>query len=332
MKKSLLSFGCLLLATSMIAKKVKFAVDMAGQTVNATGVHVIGDFQTAAGLGPDLDPATATLTQEGATTIYSLIVDIPAFQKYEYKFVNGNLSYEVEIVPDAAQVGYNFNDNRWLYVDSLANDTTFIGAVLFGGSSPAGKNLIRYKVDISNLSVPPYGVHVGTSYNSFLPYKTRLYSFGNGVYEIINYLDNGTYLYNFINGKTLSDIETSVPASCSSSGARSIVLNKDSVLPVVCFNYCTDCASVGLRELTANTTSFKLFPNPVKNSVTFQSTGNEEITAISIYDITGKKVKDISNIKASSYSILYLGLEEGLYTVKITNTNKEQQHLKLIVK
>ncbi|MBI3521329.1 MAG: T9SS type A sorting domain-containing protein [Bacteroidetes bacterium] len=331
MKKILLSIGCALIATSLTAKKVKFAVDMAGQIVNSTGVHVIGDFQTAAGLGPDLDPSTATLTQEGATTIYSLIVDIPAFQKYEYKFVNGDLSYEVEIVPDAAQVGYNFNDNRWLYVDSLANDTTYVGAILFGGSAPAGKNLIRYKVDISNLSVPAYGVHVGTNYNNFLPYKTRLYSFGSGVYEIINYLDNGTYLYNYINGKTLSDIETSVPSSCSSSGTRSITLNKDSVLPVVCFNYCTDCASVGVHELTSTTSVFKLFPNPVRNSVTFQSTSNEEITSIGIYDISGKKVKDIPNIKASSYSILYLGLAKGIYTVNITNTYKQQQHLKLIV-
>ena len=79
---------------------------------------------------------TTTLTQEGSTEIYSIVVDIPAFAKYEYKFLNGDQFYEAEFVP-IIRVGYNFNDNRWIYVDSLANDTTFVGAILFAGNAPA---------------------------------------------------------------------------------------------------------------------------------------------------------------------------------------------------
>jgi DNA repair exonuclease SbcCD ATPase subunit len=38
-----------------------------------------------------------------------------------------------------------------LYVDSLADDTTYVGALIFAGNAPAGLELIRYKVDMENI-------------------------------------------------------------------------------------------------------------------------------------------------------------------------------------
>ena len=175
MKKLLLSITILLTSLCLSAKKVKFAVDMTGQTISAFGVHIVGDFQEAAGYPLNFDPAATPLTQEGSTNIYSIIVTIPAFTKYEYLFVNGDQTYEAEFVPDESRVGYNFVDNRWLYVDSLANDTTFVGAILFSGNAPAGLSLVRYKVDMNNaLPVSPNGIHVGTSDDAFSPVKTKL--------------------------------------------------------------------------------------------------------------------------------------------------------------
>ena len=57
---------------------------MAHQVVNTTGVHIVGDFQTLAGFaGGDWISSSTPMTQEGTSTIYSIVVDIPAFQKYE---------------------------------------------------------------------------------------------------------------------------------------------------------------------------------------------------------------------------------------------------------
>src|SRR6185436_15682419 len=152
MKKILFIFLFLLVAGISVAKKVKFAVDMTGQVLNVTGVHIGGDFQTLAGFaGGDWMPGTTPMTQEtGDTNIYSIVVDIPAFTKYEYKVINGDQWYEAEFVPLESRVGYNFNDNRWLWVDSLSNDTTFVGALLFSGNAPAGLKLLRVVVDMQN--------------------------------------------------------------------------------------------------------------------------------------------------------------------------------------
>jgi len=56
MKKLLLATAALAMFTGAFAKKVKFQVDMTGQTVSANGVHVAGNFQAAAGASGDWKP------------------------------------------------------------------------------------------------------------------------------------------------------------------------------------------------------------------------------------------------------------------------------------
>ena len=333
MKKHLLSLIFILATGTLLAKKVKFAVDMTGQIINPTGIHIIGDFQALAGLGADLDPATAPMTQEGLTDIYSIIVDIPAFRKYEYKIVNGNLSYEVEFVPDESRVGYNFNDNRWMYVDSLRNDTSFVGAILFSGNAPAGYNLIRYKVDMNNASaIPSTGVHVGSSNNFFSPSEVRMYSFGDSIYEIINYfsVNNTTTNYRFFNGNTNGDAEV-ITGSCSVFGNREISSVKDTVLPIVCFSYCTDCNSTSVKDLSISAAIFKVYPNPAKDHFTFESSQNNLIETVSILNVTGQNIIEVLNINQQNFTLHNLSLSSGIYTARVLNQNKQAQYLKLII-
>ena len=111
MKKTVLVLACITFSFVAMAKKVKFAVNMLNETVNTTGVHVMGDFQQVAGFSNgNWQPNTTQCTQEGSSTIYSVVVDIPANAKYEYIFLNGDQSYEVEFVPVICRVGYNFDD------------------------------------------------------------------------------------------------------------------------------------------------------------------------------------------------------------------------------
>ena len=188
MKKVFIVAILMLLSLVSNAKKVKFSVNMSAQLVNTTGVHVAGDFQTIAGFaGGDWNSATTTLTPEVSNpSIYSIVLDIPAFAKYEYKYVNGDQFYEAEFVPQESRVGYNFNDNRWLYIDSLANDTTDIGALLFAGNAPEGKILVRYLVDMQLQSlVNGSGVHIAGDFQGWDAAKNILYSFGSNIFEVI---------------------------------------------------------------------------------------------------------------------------------------------------
>lgn len=331
MKKVFGLIAALLVTASVSAKKVKFAVDMGSNLINASGVHLIGDFQVKAGFGTiDWDPSTMQLSQEGSSTIYSIIVNLPAFNKYEFKFVNGIQTYEAEFVPEESRVGYNFNDNRWLYLDSLANDTTFAGAVLFGGNAPSGKSLIRYKVDLTTAgTVSGNGVHVGTSYQSFSPTKTKMYSFGNNVFEIINYVANASYGYIYYNGNQAVNTET-VPGSCSVSGYRGINVSKDTVLNAVCFSDCVACIGAGIKQNNSTVYSINLFPNPATTYLTVRTNMTEKY-ALSLRDNVGRLVKNTQLVNSPETVIDLKGIAPGIYALMILSENGSYQTKKVIV-
>ncbi|MFN5346483.1 MAG: T9SS type A sorting domain-containing protein [Bacteroidota bacterium] len=305
----------ILISTIANAKVVHFVVDMSQQVVNVTGVHIVGDFQTLAGFsGGDWNSATTTMTQMASdTNLYEVYVDVPAFAKYEYKFVNGDQFYEAEFVPVESRVGYNFNDNRWIYVDSITNDTSFIGALLFAGNAPANKYLIRYLVDLSlEPSVNSSGVHLISDYQGFNPQTNILYSFGADVYEVINYVDGGFYQYKFVNGNTSADVEN-VPITCSSPlGYRVFTSATDVVLPVDCYGGCAACSISGLIESSHAT--FNLFPNPVNDFLYVRFEIQKE-RLIQIYDLNGKMVFENSTFRIVE-SINTSNFEAGTYQIK----------------
>lgn len=326
-------FTLLLILTGFnvsFAKKVKFAVDMTGTLVNVTGMHISGDFQTIAGFpGGDWNSASTPLTQEVAdTNIYSIIVDIPAFAKYEYKFVNGDLFYEAEFVPVESRVGYNFNDNRWLYVDSLANDTTFVGNIVFAANAPAGKILVRYLVDMQNqTSISANGIHVAGDFQGWDPTTTRLYSFGGTIYEIIAYVDAGTYEYKFFNGNTNLDSEV-VPSTCSNNGNRTVVVSADIVLDAFCFGTCYACSSVGIDEISF-TNGIRIFPNPASSSTVVMLEKSEGDERIELINSIGQVVNAYQLTSTNTLDIDLSNLNAGLYFIKRINSS---QSLNLVSK
>ncbi len=314
--KKLVLLAALFITTSAYSKKVKFAVDMTGQIINVTGIHVAGDFQTLAGFpGGDWASNTTTLTQEGSTDIYSIVVDIPAFAKYEYKFINGDQFYEAEFVPEYSRVGYNFNDNRWLYVDSLADDTTFIGAILFGGNAPAGQLLLRTLVDVSSIMpVSTAGIHVAGTFQGWSPTATIMYSFGSNVYEVISYAVAGTFEYKFYNGNTINDAEV-ITGACTINSNRTIVLAADTILPTMCYGSCSVCvASVA----ETNPSTFSVFPNPSENQtcISFRENGLRQVR---ISDATGKLIRSYNSVYGDKLIVSKDALSSGLYIIQVTD-------------
>jgi hypothetical protein len=329
MKTITLSLLLLLQFSPLFARKVKFSVDMTGQVVNINGVHITGDFQSICGLGSDWDPATAALTQEGTTSVYSIIVNLPAFRKYEYRFVNGIETYEAEFVPDESRVGYDMVDNRWLYVDSLRNDTAFTGKILFAGNAPAGLKLIRYKVDMRVAGpVSTRGIHVAASYQSspFSPTEKRLYSFGNGIYEIIDFAPVGTYTFVYLNGDVNTTAEM-VSGSCASNSMRTIVLAKDTALETVCFTTCKACVGVGIDEQTSPYNALNIYPNPSTSEVTIDYPATVPVQ-LKITDLSGRTILSAAEI-SSGYQVR--DLPAGFYQVTLTASDGMVSNIRLIV-
>jgi hypothetical protein len=336
MKKSILFFLLLLAAAPVFAKKVKFAVDMTGQVVDTAGVHVTGDFQALAGYaGGDWMPNTTVMTQEVSdTNIYSVIVDIPAFRVYEFKFLNGDQTYNVEFVPYESRVLYNFNDNRWIYIDSLANDTTTFGPVVFGANAPLGKYLLRFRVDMTNVaSVSTNGVHVGGAFQNWDAGATRMYSFDGTMYEYIAYVDTGMnslqHEFKYANGNTSSDYET-VPSDCAVNGNRATTVPKDSILESVCFGYCTNCLSIGIHE-QQQVSKLLLSPNPTSDYSLLQINDREPAHEISIADVSGRCVRIYSSYEGNALCLEKGELGEGLYIITVRGNSASVSTVKWFV-
>ncbi len=325
----------ILTVNSVDAKKVKFAVDMTGLPVSPNGIHVSGDFQEAAGYeGGNWQSNTTIMTSESGSAIYSVIVDIPAFAKYEYKFLNGDQWYEVEFVPLESRVGYEFNDNRWVYIDSLYNDTTMIPPVVFSGNAPAGHYLLRLNVDMSlEESIDPEGVHVALDFQNMDPDLTMLYSFGEDVYEQIVYVEAlpgyTAFSYTFVNGNTEAGYEI-VPVECAFDLYRYIEILKDTVVGPVCFSECVSCDALGTFEISGVSLAH-IYPNPCQENATLVFNDSNTSHDVTIIDILGKPVKKFNECKTQSLIIDRENLKTGIYFVKIESGNTWLSTLRLVI-
>lgn len=333
MKKIIFAALMLALATGTQAMKVKFAVDMTDVTVNTTGMHITGDFQEAAGFaGGNWSSNSTSLIQEGATQIYSIVVDLPAFQKYEYKFLNGDQFYDAEFVPVESRVGYNFNDNRWIYVDSLAADTFFVGAIKFAANAPEGKNLIRLLVNMQNETVSGAGVHVGGSFQGWSYATSILYSFEASVYEAIYYVDPASTIeYKFANGNALATAETIAGACVNVNGNRTVQVNVDTVLSAVCFSSCDSCSgNTGIAN-SGNKVSARLYPNPTTAQSQLVLGSNVTTGAtVSVTDLLGNKVNGY-NYDNSALTLTRNQLSTGIYFVNIALPDRTRSTIKWVI-
>ena len=327
-KKLFLSVLAILFMNTAFAKKVKFAVDMGSYTISPLGVHVMGNFQVAAGYSLNFDPATIPMNQVGATTIYTAMVTIPSFQVYEFKFVNGNQSYEVEFVPLLSRVDV-FNDNRWFFNDSLVNDTTFLGNIPFSGNAPVGKTLIRYVVNMMNAgAIAASGVHVASTFQSMDPATHRMSNLNGTNYEIIAYVNTGVQAFKYFNGNNAGATET-VPVSCATLGTRSFSLTMDTLLQTVCFSGCIDCV-LGINETKIENSSLSLFPNPALDYVIIKNPGNAQ--KIIIVDLQGKKTDEIvlDDTKSDFIKLDLKKYNKGFYQLYLKSGNS-YLHSKLII-
>ena len=225
-------------------RKVKFSVDMTGQTVGSNGVHVAGNFQS-------WKPANTTMTQVGSSNIYTVIDNVTENSVVEFKFINGNDWPQAEGVPKFSQKGNSenggSNDNRWAFV-AAGTDTLDLGAILFGGTAPSSMYAVRLAVDMAKeSSVSSDGVSVAGDFQGWAPGKTRmanLFSADNKIYEAIVFVSSGTtYGYKFVNGNAWGKDE-SVPSACNTSGNRTVTVGTaDQTIGKVCYGTCAACPS-----------------------------------------------------------------------------------------
>jgi uncharacterized repeat protein (TIGR01451 family) len=87
-----------------------------------------------------------------------------------------------------------------------------------------------------------------------------------------------------------------------------------------------------LSNVDFNENSISLNPNPAKDYFTINNIGNEKISGITIYEISGKKVFETKKSFENQINIDVSNFARGIYLVEIVSENKSKLTKKLILK
>jgi hypothetical protein len=215
---------------------VTFQVDMSNQTVSPQGVYLTGNFVMWM-------PAAVALENAG-NGIYSATIELLPGD-YDFRFANGDQAADQESVPVFCGAE-NEEEGLVRYIEVTAGEPLIIPAVCFSEcaecNSTEPTNLITFRVNMSEQTVSPNGVHIAGNFQGWDPAATPLADEGNGIWAVTVEVDEWANLnFKFINGNAWGSDE-SVPGSCAVNGNRTFTVGADDiVLDVVCFGSCLDC-------------------------------------------------------------------------------------------
>lgn len=238
----LLTFCCSYVKSQNV--NVTFQVDMNAETISAFGVHIAGNFQTAAGLGDNWAPGSTLVSDTNSDGVYEITVSLPT-GTYEYKFINGNAWGMNENPPSDCSIGTNHN--REVVV---GNTELVLPVVPFNGCII----YLHLAVNMTGQVVSSDGVHVMGDFqqaagfpDNWDPSSIALTDLNkDGTYEVKLNVPFGDYQYLFVNGKN-KNAEEILPAECTVPGANgkqnrpTHFSANDNNLTVHCFNSCVTC-------------------------------------------------------------------------------------------
>jgi hypothetical protein len=227
---------------------VTFNVDMTGQTVNANGVHIAGNFNDVNYDGTaenpayvNWNPSSIALSDQG-NGIWSVTLSLVP-ELYMFKFINGNDWPLSEDVPSACQFDVNGGDDRFWSISGL--NATESMTVCYASCAACGENTVRFRVDMTQEAdgINPAGIFIAGEFQGWNPAGSQLIDpDGNGTFE--GYFSLGTATstqFKFLNGNDWV-FEEAIPAECNVSGNRSIeVTDANTVADIICFSACGPC-------------------------------------------------------------------------------------------
>lgn len=238
MKRLLLFFAFVLAAGLVTAQTVDvtLTVDVSNETVDATGVHVAGNWDPDNEWNPPANP----MNDNGDGT-WSLTIQVAENSTFEYKFLLGNdwgLGNE-GINSAASCVVGDGNNNRILTVGT--EDVT-VAPVCYnscGACKAEGEATVEFSVDMSLTpmiadSIIVTGTFVGWTDSIYMTDANN-----DSIYTAaVNLPIGDTIQYKFKNGP---DGWESVSGSCTQNGNRFLIIEEDVILPTVCFEKCDPC-------------------------------------------------------------------------------------------
>jgi hypothetical protein len=316
-----------LLITSQLFSQVNvtFRVDMGAETVSPNGVHIAGSLN-------GWSPSSTMLAQEGVTSIYSVVLSLtPGW--YEYKFINDNdwPGQESNNGPCATS-----NSNRLVYINDSGNNVV-LETVPFGGCNADGTGFsVTFNVDMSSeSSISPNGIHVVGSINGWSTDNLMLTNSSAAIYSKTLRLPTPTDYpivleYKYLNGNAWGTEETP-DAACGTVTAtnRLVTVSNSGESVYDVFNGCNYSLSLkednyfnGFNIAYIKGTGLKI--NTLKSS-------NFGKLDVSIYDISGRKIKSTNIVNKSEKTINLNSLNKGVYLAYVSDQSNHKLVHKFVV-
>ncbi|NOX48727.1 MAG: T9SS type A sorting domain-containing protein [Chlorobi bacterium] len=143
---------------------------------------------------------------------------------------------------DSKAADYN-NDGKPDILLSGINDSEIQYSAIFKNTTDGTSGIaVTFRVNMSNETVSPDGIHVAGSFQGWDPGATMMTDTGNGIFEYTENIAEGEMVeFKFINGTQWGEDE-SVPAGCAQNNNRFITVPvQDTVLTAFCFGSCFPC-------------------------------------------------------------------------------------------
>nr|MBK9652707.1 hypothetical protein [Bacteroidota bacterium] len=218
------------------ASTVRFRVDMKNVTPGPNGPHVVGSFN-------NWDSTTTPMTQ-GVGSLWFADVVVDTNDILQYRFLGDDTYAAQETVPNACGVDDGFGVyNRKLNVPNVANTT--LPVVCFSSCAACvypDTVLVTFRVDVGGPA--PNGVSVFGSWDNYA--GTALGLIGGTTWGAAIKLDTTTQVLYYYKKGTLAENFYGNCTKPNGLGGNYRFLNvpeANTVLNIVCFNNCQNCAN-----------------------------------------------------------------------------------------
>jgi lysophospholipase L1-like esterase len=186
------------------------------------------------------------LTDLNHDSIFETTLYLPAGESYNYRYSTSNTDWVhfESMTGTPCGSGGSYADRNIVVPQS----STILPVVCFNSCEDCGSTVrvdLNLSVDMTGATVSPNGVHVTGNFNNWDPGSFELTdNNGDDIYEItIPVIPNLDYVYQFLNGNTMSDAEV-VFGTCEFRAKRRVtVLNDSLTVPVVKFGSCNSTGS-----------------------------------------------------------------------------------------
>lgn len=218
------------------------SVDMAGETVDPSGVMIEGSFNGWTG--------PVSMTENGSVWTTTLSVDVGS--TVQYRFMNGTTAEVVNLsctVNDPSQ-----GDVREI-VTGVSDQSAPV--VCFGECEGCyfGPVTVTFMVNLEGAVPAPEGLHIAGTFQGWDPGLTPMTNVFENIWSYSQTFEPGTWIeFKYINGDQWGEDET-VPEECAAGWNRfHTVGTLDETVGPVCFGTCDFCPgteTVGCTDSTA---------------------------------------------------------------------------------